>query len=321
MGLAADKGSSRLASVASACVMTSARGMGVGCGGGVGDGERVAVGEGAFCASSDASNEIIAKAVRAMKVRCFISVPEQSGWIEIAGQVAPICNRLASSITNRSYVSFQPFDPHEAVRIYGTTLPHWRQTGATYFVTFRLADSIPRRVVAEWDYERRVWLKARGIGMDRAGQWRTAFEKLSKHDRRSFERDNARKLFRCLDECHGACVLRQPKMAMIVRDALFFFKNQRYELGDFVVMPNHVHLLIAPHAKWELEAVMQSLKRYCARQINAALKHKDTSLWQKSFYDHTVRDEAELQRCREYIRFNPEKARLRIGEFLRSADL
>ena len=66
---------------------------------------------------------------------------------------------------------------------------------------------------------------------------------------------------------------------------------------------------------------MQSLKRYCARQINTALKRKDTSLWQKGFYDHIVRDEAELRRCREYIRLNPEKARLRAGEFLlRSAD-
>lgn len=150
-----------------------------------------------------------------------------------------------------------------------------------------------------------------------------AFAKLSETDQRSFERANARKLFRCLDECHGACVLRQPRVAAIVRDGLLFFENQRYELGDFVVMPNHVHLLIAPRDEWELETLMQSLKRYCARQINAALKRKDTSLWQKGFYDHIVRNEAELQRCREYIRLNPEKARLRTGEFLlhRSADL
>jgi type I restriction enzyme R subunit len=207
------------------------------------------------------------------------------------------------------------------VRIYHTTLPHWRQTGATYFVTFRLADSIPRHVVAQWDEERRVWLKARGIEMDGMGEWPTAFEKLSEADQRSFERENARKLFRCLDECHGACVLRQPGLAMIVRDALLFFDKQRYELGDFVVMPNHVHLLIAPRAEWELEALMQSLKRYCARQINSALKRKDTSLWQKGFYDHIVRDEAELRRCGEYIRLNPEKARLRSEFLLRSADL
>ncbi len=157
--------------------------------------------------------------------------------------------------------------------------------------------------------------------MDRAGDWRTAFGKLSENDQRSFERANARKLFRCLDESHGACVLRSPEMAGIVRDALLFFAGQRYELGEFVIMPNHVHLFIAPREEWELETVMQSLKRYCARQINAALKRNEMSLWQKSFYDHIVRDEAELARCREYIRLNPMRARLRDGEYIRSADL
>ncbi len=134
--------------------------------------------------------------------------------------------------------------------------------------------------------------------------------------------ERTRKLFRCLNESHGACLLRQPQLASLVRDALLFFENQRYELGDFVIMPNHAHLLIAPRAEWELESVLQSLKRYCAREINAALGRKGTSLWQRGFYDHIVRDETELLRCRQYIRLNPEKARLRSGEFLlRSADL
>ncbi len=217
---------------------------------------------------------------------------------------------------------FKPFDPHEAVRIYRTTLPHWRQPGATYFVTFRLADSIPRNVLSEWEHDRRIWLQARGIEMDRAGDWRILFGKLPEPDQRAFERENARKLFRCLDQSFGACLLRQPRFASLVCDALLFFENQRYDLGDFVIMPNHVHLLIAPRAEWELERVMQSLKRYCAREINAALGRKGASLWQRGFYDHIVRDETELLRCRQYIRLNPEKARLRNGEFLlRSADL
>ena len=211
---------------------------------------------------------------------------------------------------------FKPFDPYAAVRVYRTTLPHWKQEGATYFVTFRLADSIPRHVMMEWEHDRRVWLKARGIELDRAGEWRVAFEKLPETDQGSFERENARKLFRCLDECHGNCALRQPRMAGIVRDALFFFEESRYELGGFVVMPNHVHLLVAPRMGWEMEKIMQSVKRYSARRINAALGCREMPLWQKGFYDHIVRDEGELLRCREYIRMNPEKARLRVGEFL-----
>ena len=167
----------------------------------------------------------------------------------------------------------------------------------------------------EWEHDRRVWLKVRGIELDRAGEWRVAFEKLPEANQASFERENARKLFRCLDECHGSCALRQPRMAGIVRDALLFFPKSRYELGDFVVMPNHVHLLVAPRMGWEMEKIMQSVKRYSAR-INAALGRRAGALWQKGFYDHIVRDEAELLRCRDYVRNNPEKARLRVGEFL-----
>jgi hypothetical protein len=45
---------------------------------------------------------------------------------------------------------FQPFNPDGELRIYVRSLPHWRQPGATYFVTFRQGDSIPERVLAEW---------------------------------------------------------------------------------------------------------------------------------------------------------------------------
>ena len=58
---------------------------------------------------------------------------------------------------------FVPFDECKAVRIYRRNLPHWRQDGATYFVTFRLGDSLPRRVLDQWEYEKQLWLAARGI--------------------------------------------------------------------------------------------------------------------------------------------------------------
>jgi hypothetical protein len=52
-------------------------------------------------------------------------------------------------------IGFQPMNPREAVSIrHGSNLPHWTQTGATYAVTFRLADALPVEVVAEWERER-----------------------------------------------------------------------------------------------------------------------------------------------------------------------
>ncbi len=63
--------------------------------------------------------------------------------------------------TNRPH--FRPFNPRGPLRNYVRNLPHWRQPGATYFVTFRLIDSIPSRVLAIWHEERNHWLRVRGI--------------------------------------------------------------------------------------------------------------------------------------------------------------
>jgi hypothetical protein len=56
---------------------------------------------------------------------------------------------------------FIPFDEHRELRVYRRSLPHWRQDGATYFVTFRLGDSIPVNVTQAWNDERRRWIAAR----------------------------------------------------------------------------------------------------------------------------------------------------------------
>src|SRR5579871_1175852 len=74
---------------------------------------------------------------------------------------------------------FVPLDECRAVRIYQRNLPHWRQEGVTYFVTFREGDSIPEAVRCQWEEEKALWLKARRIAYDgERGQWRQAFEKL-----------------------------------------------------------------------------------------------------------------------------------------------
>ena len=56
---------------------------------------------------------------------------------------------------------FQPFDERKPVRIYYTSMPHWRQDNCTYFVTYRLADSIPAGVLREWEFEKLKWIQGR----------------------------------------------------------------------------------------------------------------------------------------------------------------
>ena len=211
-------------------------------------------------------------------------------------------------------LSFKPFDEHGGVRIYDNGfLPHWRQVGCTYFVTFRLADSVPQRVLDEWKYERKQWLAARGVDPTASG-WPSTIRSLSQQDLRLFQRRFANKLFACLDTGHGECFLRNAEIAQIAADALLFFHTRKLETGDFVVMPNHVHALMTPIAGFELEDVLHSIKSYTANQINKRLG-RSGPLWMNESYDHLVRDGEELLRIQTYIRTNPDKARLDAGKY------
>jgi putative transposase len=207
-----------------------------------------------------------------------------------------------------SPIEFRGFNPCTPVRIYRRHLPHWRQEGATYFVTFRLADSIPRKVLKRVQEERQSWLSNRGLTDDLPeNDWIARYRAIPESERRAFERAEARKLFTELDACHGACHLRRSEVADIIAESLRFHDGQRLRCGDFVVMPNHVHWLVQPLLKYELEDILQSVKRFSATQINRLIVQSG-SLWQKENYDHLVRDQVELLKIRKYIAENPAKA-------------
>src|SRR5204862_6392833 len=97
-----------------------------------------------------------------------------------------------------------------------------------------------------------------------------------------------------LDAGHGACVLRQRALAEVVENSLRHFDGDRYELLDFVIMPNHVHLLAAFPDEDAMLAQCESWKHYTATQINRRLKQKGR-LWQEDAFDHLVRGEAQFQ--------------------------
>ena len=101
--------------------------------------------------------------------------------------------------------------------------------------------------------------------------------------------------------------LRQPMIAQIVVDSI----HKSVELGHFdleayVVMANHVHLLVLP--KISPDRMMKSLKGSSAREANRALGRTGEPFWQKESYDHWVRDRQEFDKIRAYIENNPVKA-------------
>jgi REP element-mobilizing transposase RayT len=93
-------------------------------------------------------------------------------------------------------------------------------------------------------------------------------------------------------------------LRQIVASTLRHFSGQHYDLDEFVVAPNHVHVLLAPASNVELSRILHSWKSYSAKQINRATG-RSGSFWQQESYDHIVRSEAALFRIREYIRSHP----------------
>ena len=209
--------------------------------------------------------------------------------------------------------TFQFFNPAAKVTISHRHLPHWDQAGATYFITWRTTDSIPREIWLRWREERDVWLLAHDIN-PASKDWRFDLEMLDEAARDDF-RQFARALESELDACHGDCVLRDPRFSKLVSDSLRHFDGSRYVLGDYVVMPNHVHLLVGGLARQAMLKQVESWKKWTALQINEAL-NRSGRFWQDESFDHLVRNEASFGKFRAYIAKNPVTARLKPHEFI-----
>jgi REP element-mobilizing transposase RayT len=154
-------------------------------------------------------------------------------------------------------------------------LPHFDSAEATQFVTFRLADSLPRAVA-----ERLAELP----------------DNLAETDRR-------------LDGGLGACWLREPAIAQLTEDALLHFDGQRYRLLAWCIMPNHVHAVVNPIEGNRLGAILHTWKSFSAKHANRKLERAG-SFWHKDYFDRFIRDEGHLARTIEYVENNPAKAGL-----------
>ncbi|RKX38509.1 MAG: hypothetical protein DRP64_15610, partial [Verrucomicrobia bacterium] len=191
---------------------------------------------------------------------------------------------------------FHPYEPiHQTHR---KNLPHWTQDECTYFVTFHLADSIPQSRIQDYEELRRKWEEHHQ-------------PPYSEKEREQFNELFSEQVNEWLDAGAGSCCLREKELAAHVAETLLHFDGERYELDEWVAMPNHVHVLVKPLSEFKLSSILHTWKSYSAHAINKALGQKGP-LWQKESYDHIVRDVDELIRIRNYIRQNPEKAGIRV---------
>ena len=198
--------------------------------------------------------------------------------------------------------TFVAFDSTAPVSKYQRNLPHWEQSGRTYFVTVRLADSLPQEKLERWHRERQDWQ-------------RTHPSPLTPELQAEYDQLFTARFQEWLDAGYGECLLRKPALSGIVAEALRHFNGQRYNLGPFVVMPNHLHLLVTPLDSWTLEQILHSWKSYTAGVINQALG-RSGQLWQHESFDHLVRNEDRLRQFEDYIRQNPIKVKLQHDEYI-----
>jgi putative transposase len=202
---------------------------------------------------------------------------------------------------------FEFFDKTQEWRVSHGHLPHWFQAGVTYFITFRTHDSVPQDLVRSWHRQRDHWLRRKGID-PRSTDWRRLVRVTEALDQ-EYEEEFSQRFLGWLDQGLGDCPLSDPQLARIVADALIHFDGVRYHLGDFVVMPNHVHVLACLIGSAEVEAVCESWKHFSAREINR-LRGQKGRFWQEESFDHLVRGADEFAAFQRYIAQNPQKSGL-----------
>lgn len=179
------------------------------------------------------------------------------------------------------------FDPRDDVSKFERRLPHWAQSGVVCFVTWRTIDSIPKAVLRSWQAARTSWLRKHGIDPVHAN-WKVHLQRLGRDVNEAFYRQFSARWHDELDSCHGKCLMGHPAVSEIVANALHFGDGSKFDLMDFVIMPNHVHFIAAFPLEDEMLSNCTSIKHYSARQINSLLERKG-KFWQQDGFDHLIR--------------------------------
>jgi REP element-mobilizing transposase RayT len=180
-------------------------------------------------------------------------------------------------------------------------LPHYDAPGITQIITLRLADSLPASRRGEWEH-----LLCIEYNREPQPSGRPASSRFSSSAAAS--RARRRKLEEYLDRGWGECWLRQPAVAKLTEEALRFFDGQRYQLQAWVVMPNHVHVLVDV---WEtpLAKLVQNWKSFVAGKANQLLG-RSGAFWEREYMDTVVTNEKHRQTAVRYIENNPVKGGL-----------
>jgi putative DNA methylase len=164
-------------------------------------------------------------------------------------------------------------------------LPHFDGGAISQFVTVHLGDALPQKVIDRWKLE-------------------------LEHEK---DEDAKKEIFwrveKYLDKGIGKCYLKDRRIAELVQNSLLHFDGEHHRLISWVIMPNHIHVLLKPREGHELSAIMHSIKSYSASKANKLLGRKGR-FWQMDYFDRFIRNHEHFENTVNYIEMNPVKAGL-----------
>ncbi len=180
-------------------------------------------------------------------------------------------------------------EKQQTIRFWRGRLPHWEVVDASYFITLRLAGTLP------------VLLKTELNGL---------MKDVCQDDYLDIARQYFQKIEAWLDNDTTFDVLSQANVAEMIISAFREYESRSiWQVHSFVVMPNHLHWFFTPVGQGMIESV-RNFKRYTARQVNQCLGTVGKRFWQSEWFDHWSRSPLEDDKIITYIRNNPVKAGL-----------
>ena len=174
-------------------------------------------------------------------------------------------------------------------------LPHWEVEGGRYFITVRLADSLPDEVVQRLQEIHRTLAQIESASDQFAALQRQYFRTMEKY----------------LDAGTGSCALRGLHSAEAVVTELAALSEWAVDAPHFTIMPNHWHALLVPRAECvhSLDQIKKRIKGRTAKRLRSIVGGSG-SVWQREWFDRWMRDDSDWEKTVAYIQNNPVKAGL-----------
>ncbi len=182
----------------------------------------------------------------------------------------------------------------KTIRIWRGRLPHWEVEDGRYFLTVRLKGAIPI------EGQERIRAKAEQLGQ---------VEKNNEEAILRIQRQIFKEMEEWLHRSQNVMYLQTAAVAEMIVEAIEHRQEQGvWNIFEYVVMPNHLHLFFET-ADGRIKETMEGFKRWTATLANKLL-HREGSFWQIECFDHWSRSHEEDERIVQYIRDNPSKAGL-----------